>query len=121
MADFTVPGTWTYDGSENRNQSTYLVSGHTVQENYLVIFDRKQPVAVNGSFSKPQARIRTIRTFLDSDGNPMLAKAIVDTTISWDLSHPAADVKAMVNLQGTIFSDAELASDLIDDLDIPRG
>lgn len=122
MADFTVPGTWTYDGSANQNQSTYRVLGHTTQENYLVIFDRKVPVANgDGTFSKPSVRNRIIRSFLDLDGKPLASKAVVDVNISWPLEADAADVKAMVTLLGTIYGDVEIASDFVDDLDIPRG
>lgn len=121
MADFTVPGTWTYDGSANQNQSTYRVAGHTTQENYLVVFDRKVPALVNGVLSKPAVRTRIIRSFLDTDGNPMPQKAVVDVNVTWPLAAAAADVKAMLTLLGTMFSDAEIASDFVDDLDIPRG
>lgn len=121
MADFTVPGTWTYDGSANANQSTYRVTGHTTQSNYLVVFDRKIPVAVNGVFSAPQVRVRVIRSFVNGSGVPLSKKAVIDTTITWPLEASATDVKAMVALLGTIFSDAQIASDFIDDQDIPRG
>lgn len=121
MADFTVPGTWTYDGSANANQSTYRVSGHTTAENYLVVFDRKVPVASNGSYSNPGTRVRVIRTFVDANGVPLSKKAIADVNITWPLEANATKVKAMVSLLGTIFSDAEIASDFVDDLDIPRG
>jgi hypothetical protein len=121
MADFTVPGTWTYDGSANQNQSTYRVSGHTAQENYLVIFDRKVPVTNgDGTFSKPAVRVRIQRSFLDADSKPMSSKALVDTNITWPMEATASDVKAMVTLLGTIFGDAEIASDFVDDLVIPR-
>jgi hypothetical protein len=119
MADFTVPGTWTKDGNANQNQTIYRVSGHTVQENYLVIFDRKVPSLVNGSFTKPSVRVRIIRSFLDADNVPLTQKAVVDINISWPLEASATDVKAMVDLVGTVFSDAEIASDFVDDLRIP--
>lgn len=120
MADFTVPGTWTFDGA-TANQSTYRVTGHTAQENYLVIFDRKlSSVNSNSTFSKPSVRVRIIRSFLDSNGVPLSSKAVVDTNISWPLEASATSVKAMVTLLGTIFSDVEIASDFIDDQDIPR-
>lgn len=121
MADFTVPGTWTYDGSANANQSTYRVSGHSTTENYLVIFDRKVPVASNGVYSAPQVRTRIIRSFVDSNGVPLAKKAVVDTTITWPLEATASDIKAMIDLNGDIYGDAEIASDFVDDLDIPRG
>lgn len=122
MADFTVPGTWTYDGSANQNQSTFRVDGHSVTENYLVVFDRKIPALSNGgTFSKPGVRVRIIRSFVDGDSNPLTQKAVADVDISWPLAAPAADVKEMVDLIGTVFSDAEIASDFVDDLDIPRG
>lgn len=120
MADFTVPGTWTYDGSANQNQSIFRVTGHTTQENYLVIFDRKVPSLVNGAYTKPSVRVRIIRTFLDTNSVPLDQKAVVDINISWPLAAPVASVKAMVTLIGTIFSDVEIASDFVDDLDIPR-
>lgn len=119
MADFTVPGTWTLDGTKNGTQSTFRVSGHTVQENYLVIFDKKLPSVVNGEFTKPSIRVRIIRSFVDVDGKPMAHKAVIDTNISWSLEHTASDVKAMVDLLGTIFGDVEIASDFIDDMDLP--
>jgi hypothetical protein len=120
MADFTVPGTWTFDGSANQNQSTYRVSGHTTQENYLVIFDRKPPVQQNGAYTKPSVRVRVIRSFKDADDVPLASKAVCDVSIAWPLEAPAASVIAMVDLLGTIFGDVEIASDFIDDLDIPR-
>lgn len=121
MADFTVPGTWTYDGSANQNQSIYRVSGHTVQENYLVIFDRKVPSLVNGSYTKPSVRVRIIRSFLDADDVPLSQKSVADYNLSWPLEAPAASVKAQNDLMGTILSDVEISSDFVDDLDIPRG
>jgi hypothetical protein len=121
MADFTVPGTWTYDGSANQNQSTYRVSGHTAQSNYIVIFDRKVPVTNgDGTFSKPAVRVRIQRSFVDASSVPLSSKALVDVNITWPLEASATSVKAMVTLLGTIFGDAEIASDFIDDLDIPR-
>lgn len=120
MADFAVPGTWTYDGSANQNQSIYRVTGHTTQENYLVVFDRKVPSLVNGDFTKPSVRVRIIRTFLNGSGVPLDQKAVCDVNISWPLAASATSVKAMVTLIGTIFSDANIASDFIDDQDIPR-
>lgn len=119
MADFAVPGTWTFNGSANQNQSSYRVTGHTTQENYLVIFDRKIPVTNgDGTFSKPSCRVRIIRTFLVS-GLPLATKAVCDINISWPMEAPVASVKAMVTLIGTIFSDVNLASDFVDDLRIP--
>lgn len=121
MADFTVPGTWTYDGSANANQSTYRVSGHTAVENYLVIFDRKPMVATNGVFSKPSIQTRIIRSFVDGDGVPLSQKAVAKFNLEWPAAAAAADIKAMVDLMGDVLSDAEIASDFVDDLDIPRG
>lgn len=120
MADFAVPGTWTYDGSANQNQSIYRVAGHTTQENYLVIFDRKVPALVDGVYTKPSVRTRIIRSFLNGTV-PVAQKAVVDVNISWPLEANVTSVKAMVTLLGTIFSDVNIASDYIDDLDIPRG
>lgn len=119
MADFTVPGTWTPDGTKDGTQTRYRVTGHTTQENYLVIFDRKVPVLTNGVYSKPSVRTRIIRSFVDADSVPLSSKAVCDVNISWPLEAPAADVKAMVNLIGTIFGDVEIASDFVDDQDIP--
>jgi len=119
MADFTVPGTWTHNGNNGSDQSVYKVSGHTTQENYLVIFDRKVPQPVNGGFTKPSVRVRIIRSFVDSNDEPLSSKAVVDVNISWPIAAPVASVKAMVTLLGTIFGDAEIASDFVDDLDIP--
>ena len=119
MADFAVPGTWTKDGSANGSQVTYRVTGHTVKENYLVVFDRKVPVLSNGVFSKPSYRVRIIRSFLDAAGEPLSQKAICDVNISWPLAATAASVKAMVTLIGTIFGDVNLASDIIDDMLLP--
>jgi hypothetical protein len=120
LADFAVPGTWTYDGSANANQSIYRVTGHTTQENYLVIFDRKIPVLSGGSYSKPQVRVRIIRSFLVGSV-PSTVKAVVDVNMSWAIEHDATKVKAMLTLLGVIFSDVNIASDFIDDQDIPRG
>lgn len=120
MADFTVPGTWTYDGSKGQDQSTFRVSGHTTQENYIVVFDRKRSEQINGSFSKPGYRVRIIRSFVDGDLVPLSSKAVADVNITWPIAAPAASVKAMVSLIGTIFSDIELPSDAVDDQIIPH-
>lgn len=119
MADFTVPGTWTFNGANGANQTSFRVSGHTTAENYLVIFDRKPQSVVNGSFTKPAMRTRIIRSFVDTDGKPLASKAVVDVNISWPVEAAASDVKAMVTLLGTIFGDAEIASDFVDDQVIP--
>jgi hypothetical protein len=119
MADFAVPGTWTFNGTNGSDQSVYRVTGHTTQENYLVIFDRKVPVANGSGFSKPAVRVRVVRTFIDANSEPLDSKAVCDVNISWPLAASATSVKAMVTLLGTIFSDANIASDFVDDLDIP--
>lgn len=119
MADFTVPGSFTKDGNANQNQTIYRVTGHTTQENYLVIFDRKVPSLVNGSYTKPSVRVRIIRSFLDADSKPLPQKAVCDVNMSWPLEASATSVKAMIDLIGTIFGDVEIASDFVDDLRIP--
>jgi hypothetical protein len=119
MANFAVPGTWTFDGTNGSSQSTYRVSGHTTQENYLVVFDRKVAVLQNGVYSKPSFRVRIIRSFLDSDSVPLPQKAVVDVSISWPLAAPSASVRAMISLIGTIFSDANLDEDVVDLQRIP--
>lgn len=119
MADFAVPGTWTFNGSNGSDQSTYRVTGHTTAENYLVVFDRKFPQQTADGFTKPSCRVRVIRTFIDTAGKPLSSKALCDVQISWPISAPVASVKAMVTLLGTIFSDVNIASDFVDDLRIP--
>lgn len=119
MANFAVPGTWTFDGSDGSLQSTYRVSGHTTKENYLVIFNRKVPSLSNGVYSKPQMRVRIIRSFVDGAGDPLSQKAAADVTIAWPIEATAASVKAMVTLLGTIFSDVNIAADFIDLQRIP--
>lgn len=119
MADFTVPGTWTYNGSANANQTSFRVSGHTAAENYLVIFDRKPQTSVNGKFTKPSMRARIIRSFVDANGVPLVSKAVTDVNHSWPVEAPASDVKAMLTLLGTIFSDANIAANWVDDQIIP--
>lgn len=121
MADFTVPGTWTFDGSANANQSTYRVSGHTATENFLVIFDRKPLTAVNGTFTKPQIGFRVIRSFTDANGAPLSQKAVLRYNLEWPTGATAAEVKAMMDVAEAIVIDAEIPSDFVDDLDIPRG
>jgi len=119
MADFAVPGTWTFDGSANANQSQYRVSGHTAMEPYVVQFSRKPLTSNNGVFSKPAVRVRIYRGYLDAAGKPMAQKCDADINISWPAGSDATKNKAVVTLIGTIFADVNLASDLIDDLDIP--
>jgi hypothetical protein len=85
-----------------------------------VIFDRKIPVANVSGFSKPNVRVRVIRSWVDADGVPLSSKAVCDVNISWPLEASATDVKAMVDLLGDIFGDVEIASDFVDDQDIPR-
>lgn len=119
MADFAVPGTWTHNGNNGSNQSTYRVTGHTTAENYTVVFDRKVPEQTSTGFTKPSVRVRIIRSFVDGSGVPLSSKALCDVNISWPIAAPVASVKAMVTLLGTIFSDANIASDFVDDLDIP--
>jgi hypothetical protein len=120
MADFTIPGTWTPDG-DTPNQSIFRVDGHTAKENYLVIFDRKVSVAVNGTHSKPSFRIRIIRSHVNADDEPLSTKTVGDTTFSWPTDIvDIADVKEVIALMGSILSDAELPSDIADDLIIPR-
>lgn len=118
MANFAVPGTWTFDGTDGSLQSTYRVSGHTTAENYLVIFNRKVPSLQNGVYSKPAVRVRIIRSFVVG-GIPLASKAIVDTNITWPIEAPAASVKAMITLLGTIFSDVNLDDDVVDLQRIP--
>lgn len=120
MADFTVPATWTHDGNDGSNQSVfYVTADHTPAETYLIIFSRKKSVVVNGNFTKPSYRIRIIRSFVDADGNPLAAKAVIDTNMSWPFAADATKVKAMVTLNGAIFGDIELASDIVDSQRIP--
>jgi hypothetical protein len=74
---------------------------------------------VNGGFSKPGYRVRIIRSFVDADSVPLPSKAVVDTNITWPIEATASDVKAMITLLGTVFGDAELASDIVDDQLLP--
>lgn len=119
MADFAVPGTWTWNGNNGSDQSVYRVTGHTTNENYLVMFDRKVPQQTATGFTKPSVRVRIIRSFVDGTLKPLSSKAVCDINISWPTAAPVASVKAMVTLIGTIFGDVNLASDIVDDLRIP--
>lgn len=119
MANFAVPGTWTFNGTNGSDQSTYRVTGHTTNENYLVVFDRKVPQQTATGFTKPSFRVRIIRSFVDVSLKPLSSKALVDIQSSWPTAAPAASVKAMITLVGTIFSDVNLPADIVDLLRIP--
>lgn len=120
MADFTVPATWTFDG-DTKDQSVFRVDGHTATENYIVVFDRKQLSSNGNGFTRPSYRVRVIRSFTNDDGEPVEGKAVVDCNMSWPAAAPAASVKAMLGTLEDFLSDTETQSDVVDDLDIPRG
>lgn len=120
MAAFTVPVTWSHDGNDGTDQSVFFVTAsHSVTENYLIVFTRKRSQAVNGGFSKPSYRIRIIRSFVDGDGVPLKSKAVIDTNMSWPVEADASEVKAMVTLNGAIWSDTGLDEDIVDQQLIP--
>lgn len=120
MANFAVPGTWTFNGTANNSQqSVYKVTGHTTAENYLVIFDRKVPSLVNGALTKPSVRIRIIRSFVNGSGVPLSSKAVTDLQQSWPVEADATKVKAMLTLMATTLSDVNIAVDLVDLQRIP--
>lgn len=120
MADFTIPVTWAHEGNDGQDKSVFsVIADHTTTENYLIVFTRKRIQAVNGQWTKPSWRCRIIRSFVDADGLPLSQKAVVDTQCSWPSAAPAADVKAMITLNGAIFSDVELPADVVDQQRIP--
>lgn len=120
MANFAVPGTWTHDGNNGQDQSVfYVTASHTTTENYLIIFDRKKISPVNGGFTNPSFRTRVIRSHVDADSLPLPKKSIIDTQMSWHPSAPAADVKAMVTVNGALWSDVNLPADIVDLIRIP--
>jgi hypothetical protein len=62
MADYTVPTTWKYYGSNGPDSSTFIVEGHTPAAPRLRIFDRKSPkLQRDGQTSSAQYRFRSIK------------------------------------------------------------
>lgn len=120
MANFTIPGTWSFDGSVGNTQVTYVVDGHTVTENYQVLFDRKVPQSQNGSYTPASYRIRIRRTDLDANGDPVEGVAVADLTIRWPYLFEAAKVKAMIGLMQTTLADANIQADIVDLQRLPR-
>lgn len=121
MANFTIPAAWEFDGDVGNSQVSYIVTpDHTVQENFHVIFDRGVPQKNGTKYSNPSYRVRIRRTFVDADGVPFDSMAVFDGTLRWPLAASAADIKAMVTLVGSIFSDVNLPADIVDLQRLPR-
>jgi hypothetical protein len=121
MADYTVPTTWKYYGSNGPDSSTFIVEGHTPAAPRLRIFDRKSPkLQRDGQTSSAQYRFRSIQGTVDASGTPD-GKAIVETTIRWNGGGATPTiVKALLAEHATELSDVELHSDAVDELLLPR-
>lgn len=119
MAHFTIPAGWELD-TQADNQVVFTVTGHTATENYQVLFDKKPMRNNGGKFTTPEYRIRIRRTFVDAEGNPLSTVCLFDSNLRWHPAAAAADIKAMVDLAGDIFSDVNLAADIVDQMYLPR-
>lgn len=85
---FTLPSGWTFQSSSNNgNQVTYTLPGHTVQAPRLAIFSRVIPTYDQKvGWSVPSYRVRVIHGVVDADGVPVETRTSYDATIRWSMS-----------------------------------
>lgn len=102
------------------DQSTFVLSGHSVSAPYLLIFDRKVPQSNGTGVTTPSYRVRIIRQMVDGESALLEPRAVVDATIRWPIGGDVSVVKAMVALLGDIFSDSDFQDDAIDTQILPR-
>lgn len=118
---YQVPtGSEFYGSANNGDQTTFTLPGHTVSTPHLMIFDRKVPVSNGNGYTTPSIRVRVIRGFEDTEGNPLSARAVVDATIRWPLEGPEADVKSMVQQLADVFASTAFQDSAIDKQTLPR-
>lgn len=106
--------------SSKEDQTTFTLTGHTVKRPYLAIFDRKVPVVNGNGTSVPWYRIRIIRGVLDSAGDPIQTRVTCDVTIRWPLEALSADAIADIAKLGSLLSNVDLQSDIVDEQLLPR-
>lgn len=120
MSDFLAPSGWKFDAaSNNGDQTTFHLPGHSVSAPHVAIFDRSIPSRVNGVLTKPRYRLRVIKNFYD-DVTGETTQAIVEVTIRWPNGKTLTDVQSSLVDAATVLSDATFQSDVVEELRLPR-
>lgn len=110
----SLPTSLSYAGATGADSVTYTVTGHTTQEPFFVIFDRRTARydKKTNSWSKPYTRCRIHKKFADSNGVPREEDALLELNLRWGIGGPAeADVTAMVAILSAILGDAAFVAD----------
>lgn len=118
--DYVAPAGWKFYGSNNGNQTTFTLPGHTVSAPYLAIFDRRVPSNSGGATTNPSYRVRFIRGYTDSEGRPLEARALVDINIRWPLASTPASVKELLAVASAALGNVDFQGDVVDEQLLPR-
>lgn len=94
---FQLPDGYTiYGVSNNGNTLTAVRDGHTATKPLLMIIDRTEAKynAQSAEYSVPAYRVRIIRGQLDSEGQPMAGRLLVDA----NFRHPLGSESEISNI-----------------------
>lgn len=120
MVDYVVPTGWKFYGSNNGNQTTFTLPGHTTANPRLALFDRRVPSSSPQGAVSPSYRIRIVRGISDAEGNPVQQRVVCDFTVRWPLVADSLDVIADIATIAATLSDVDMQSDMVDEQLLPR-
>lgn len=117
---YQLPVGWSEFGRDGSNSVTFLRPNHTVQEPRLMIVNRKPPVANGNGFSVPTYRVRLIDGHVNSDGEALRERTILDLTIRQPVDASLTPVETSIAALSTILADSDFVNDATVDYMFPR-
>lgn len=118
MSDFTIPATWRFNGSANKDQTSFLLAGHSVKAPRIALFTRSVPSSTGSEV--PSYKVKFVEGQLDADGNPIVTRTNAEFSVRWPLNGDPVKVKALLAEMAAVLSDPEFLSDMIDEQVLPR-
>lgn len=121
MTDFVVPVGWKFDGaSQDGNQTTFVVPNSTVAEPNIALFNRTRPVVAAGTTDVTTKARYSVRRIVNEVVDGVRRQAIVELTVRFDPFMDPALVKSALADVGSVASDTDFQSDVVDELYLPR-
>lgn len=118
MPDFTLPSTWKWNGSASKDQTSFLLPGHTVKNPRLAIFSRTVPSSTGSQV--PSVKVKFVEGVSGSDGIPISTRINAEFTFRWPLEADVSVAKALFAELAAVLSDVNFQSDMVDEQYLPR-
>lgn len=118
MTDFTTPATWRFNGSASKDQTSFLLAGHSVKAPRIALFARSVPSSTGSE--TPSYKVKFVEGQLDASGNPIATRTNAEFSVRWPLNGDPAKAKALLAELAAVLSNSEFISDMIDEQLLPR-